>query len=81
MSETTSGSESQNPAPAVGAGSGLSRPAGFREDRTEFQALIPSSPDQEPKAEKWAADNAKAIAANLERIEKYGTFGEDLRSW
>jgi hypothetical protein len=81
MRETTSGSESESPVPSEGGGLGPSEPFGFREDRTVFQDPILLSPDQEAKAAKWAADNAKAIAANLERIEKYGTFGEDLRSW
>jgi antitoxin CcdA len=29
----------------------------------------------------WAEENAEAIAAHKERIEKYGVFGDDLRTW
>jgi len=29
----------------------------------------------------WAAENAEALKAHRERIEAYGVFGEDLRSW
>jgi antitoxin CcdA len=35
----------------------------------------------EARAAKWAEENAEAIKAHRERIEKYGVFGEDLRSW
>ena len=35
----------------------------------------------EEKARKWAEDNAEAIKAHREQIEKYGVFGEDLRTW
>ncbi|WP_312161846.1 type II toxin-antitoxin system CcdA family antitoxin [Phenylobacterium sp.] len=35
----------------------------------------------EAKARRWASDNAEAIEANRERIERYGVFGEDLRTW
>ena len=33
------------------------------------------------RAAKWAEENAEAIQAHKERIEKYGVFGEDLRTW
>jgi antitoxin CcdA len=33
------------------------------------------------KAAAWAAENAEAIRAHRERIEKYGAFGDDLRTW
>ena len=33
------------------------------------------------KAQAWAEENAVAIAAHRERIEKYGVFGDDLRTW
>ena len=35
----------------------------------------------EEKARRWAEENAEAIKANRERIEEFGIFGEDLRSW
>jgi post-segregation antitoxin (ccd killing protein) len=33
------------------------------------------------KAALWAQENAEAIEAQRKRIEKYGVFGEDLRTW
>ena len=42
-------------------------------------------PDGEARAEararQWALENAEAIKAHRERIEKYGVFGDDLRTW
>lgn len=35
----------------------------------------------EARARRWADENAEAIRLHSERIEKYGVFGEDLRSW
>lgn len=35
----------------------------------------------EDKARRWAEENAEAIAAQRERIDAYGVFGEDLRTW
>jgi antitoxin CcdA len=35
----------------------------------------------EAKARRWAEENAEAIKAHRERIETYGVFGEDLRTW
>jgi post-segregation antitoxin (ccd killing protein) len=35
----------------------------------------------EEKAQKWGEENAEAIQAQKERIEAYGVFGEDLRTW
>ncbi len=32
-------------------------------------------------AAQWAEENAEAIKAHKERIERYGVFGEDLRTW
>ena len=37
--------------------------------------------DGEARARRWAEENAEAIRAHQERIEKYGVFGEDLRTW
>ncbi|MBI1197394.1 MAG: hypothetical protein GC203_05985 [Phenylobacterium sp.] len=36
---------------------------------------------QEEKAHKWAEENAEAIQSHRDRIEKFGVFGEDLRTW
>ena len=33
------------------------------------------------KAAAQAGENAEAIKAHRERIEKYGVFGDDLRTW
>jgi antitoxin CcdA len=33
------------------------------------------------RAERWARDNAEALRAHRERIEKFGPFGDDLRTW
>lgn len=33
------------------------------------------------KAKRWAEDNAVALQAQRERIDTFGVFGEDLRSW
>ncbi|MBU1326273.1 MAG: type II toxin-antitoxin system CcdA family antitoxin [Alphaproteobacteria bacterium] len=33
------------------------------------------------KAHAWAAENADAIALHLERIDRFGVFGQDLRRW
>ena len=35
----------------------------------------------EARARQWALENAEAIMAHRERIEKYGVFGDDLRTW
>lgn len=35
----------------------------------------------EERARRWAEENAEAIKAHRERIEKYGVFGEDFRTW
>ncbi len=35
----------------------------------------------EEKARRWGEENAEAIKAHGEQIEKYGVFGEDLRTW
>jgi antitoxin CcdA len=34
----------------------------------------------EARAAKWAEENAEAIKAHRERIEKFGVFGEDFRA-
>jgi antitoxin CcdA len=35
----------------------------------------------EEKAARWAAENANAIADHRRRIEAYGIFGEEFRTW
>ena len=35
----------------------------------------------EEKARRWAEQNADAIEAQRQRIEQFGVFGEDLRTW
>jgi antitoxin CcdA len=35
----------------------------------------------EQRARQWAEENSEAIKAHRERIEKYGVFGDDLRTW
>jgi antitoxin CcdA len=35
----------------------------------------------EERARAWAAENAEAIKAYGERIEREGVFGEDWRTW
>jgi antitoxin CcdA len=37
--------------------------------------------DMEAAARQWAEENAEAIRDHQARIEKYGVFGEDLRTW
>ena len=46
------------------------------------EILLRMTPEQqEARAKQWAEENAEAIKAHRERIEKYGVFGEDLRTW
>jgi antitoxin CcdA len=33
------------------------------------------------RARRWAEENAEAIAAHRKRIEEFGVFGDDLRTW
>jgi antitoxin CcdA len=40
-----------------------------------------SPQEQERRARQWAEENAEAIKAHREQIEKYGVFGDDLRTW
>jgi len=43
------------------------------------KALPKAHPDD--AARRWAEENAAAIRAHEQRIEQYGVFGEDLRTW
>jgi antitoxin CcdA len=44
-------------------------------------ALRMTPEQQEARAKQWAEENAEAIKAHREQIEKYGVFGDDLRTW
>jgi len=65
------------------------REAGLSVDRLTEQSLRRALADadryhglsDEQKAERWAEENAEAIKAQRERIDAYGVFGEDLRTW
>ena len=39
------------------------------------------SSDDAAKARRWAEENAEALKAQRERIDAFGVFGEDLRTW
>jgi antitoxin CcdA len=46
------------------------------------EILLRMTPEQqEARAKQWAEENAEAIKAHREQIEKYGVFGDDLRTW
>lgn len=45
------------------------------------QGRAGSSAGVEERARKWAQENAEAIRAYNERIEREGCFGEDWRTW
>ena len=55
-------------------------PRGVAEDGAPDFAVEQALSDEE-KARRWAEENAEAIKANRERIEEFGIFGEDLRTW
>ena len=60
--------------------------AGLQPERLAEEAIrraLPKPTDAEirARAAKWAAENATAIRAHEEQIEKFGVFGEDLRTW
>ena len=65
------------------------RDAGLSVDRLAEQSLRRALSEADPyrglsdaeKARKWTEENAEAIKAHREQIEKYGVFGEDLRTW
>ena len=52
---------------------------------TALKEELRKRPDGEAKAQararQWALENAEAIQAHREQIEKYGVFGDDLRTW
>lgn len=47
--------------------------------RLYLQKIDPSG--AEARAKRWAEENAEAIRLQKARIERYGVFGEDLRTW
>jgi antitoxin CcdA len=44
-------------------------------------ALRMTPKQQEARSKQWAEENAEAIKAHREQIERYGVFGDDLRTW
>ena len=48
-------------------------------ERALKEALGPEAADA--RARKWAEDNATALKAYEERIEREGCFGEEWRNW
>ena len=50
-----------------------------RDLRLHLQKIDPRG--AEARARRWAEENAEAIKAHNEFIEKYGVFGDDLRTW
>jgi len=55
--------------------------AGMSENqlRLHLQKVDPAG--AEDRARRWAEENAEAIKAYNERIERRGVFGADLRRW
>jgi antitoxin CcdA len=47
--------------------------------RLHLQKVDPAG--AEDRARRWAEENAEALKAYRERIEKRGAFGDDLRTW
>lgn len=45
-----------------------------------LRRVLPAA-DATERARQWAEENAGAIQAHEERIERIGVFGEDLRTW
>lgn len=54
-------------------------PVGAVVERALQKAL--GEPAAEERARKWAEENADAIKAYAERVEREGCFGEDWRAW
>ncbi len=65
------------------------RDAGLPIDRLAAQSLRRALAETQPylglsddeKAFRWAQENAEALEAQRARIEAFGVFGEDLRTW
>lgn len=47
--------------------------------RLHLQKVDPAG--AEGRARRWAEENAEALKAFRERIERRGVFGDDLRTW
>ena len=54
---------------------GVERALAIRRDR------LKTDDERSAEARAWAAENAEALKAYRERIEKHGVFGEDFRTW
>ncbi|WP_419254789.1 type II toxin-antitoxin system CcdA family antitoxin [Caulobacter sp. ErkDOM-YI] len=55
--------------------------AGFSETqlRLHLQKIDPAGAEE--RARRWSEENAEALKAYRERIERCGVFGDDLRTW
>jgi antitoxin CcdA len=47
--------------------------------RLHLQKVDPAGAEE--RARRWAEENAEALKAYRERIERRGVFGDDLRTW
>jgi antitoxin CcdA len=47
--------------------------------KSEFNRLPPE--EAAARARQWAEENAEAIKSHRDFIDKYGAFGDDLRTW
>ena len=54
---------------------------GLRRAMARQLAAACSDAELEASARAWAEENAEAIRLHKERIDQYGVFGEDLRTW
>ncbi|HEX3887722.1 MAG TPA: type II toxin-antitoxin system CcdA family antitoxin [Phenylobacterium sp.] len=62
----------------------LAQAAGISAQQVIEHALrvaLSNAEGAEARAAKWAEENAVAIQAHREQIEKHGVFGEDFRTW
>jgi len=55
--------------------------AGMSENQLRLHLLKVDPAGAEDRARRWAEENAEAIKAYNERIERRGVFGADLRRW
>jgi len=54
---------------------GIERALSLRRDR------LKTNSERSTEANAWARENADALNAYRDRIETYGVFGEDFRTW
>ncbi|SFK28767.1 type II toxin-antitoxin system CcdA family antitoxin [Caulobacter sp. UNC279MFTsu5.1] len=47
--------------------------------RLHLQKIDPAGAEE--RARRWTEENAEALKAYRERVEKRGVFGDDLRTW